>query len=395
MGTLGCINDMLQRDKENRELRKRNRERLSDTYHRLLDTGKSTDLSQVTLEQMEDIRRKTMEKEKLDKAIYFKTMLYLALGMALILLLGWLLVGCNSRPSAIHRESGWYHVVNPNADSLSLEPIVAVKDFVALRMDSDGHGTCVIVGRISKHKQKKWAHETEKAIGGQIAFVLDDSVITRPTVNAKIESGAFQISAPRGHDLKGIYTKIRKEKIDSMDRLFKGWEKDSIYDLSREKADSMVFAMDYWEASEWVDMSVNPEEHYWWGDLDTATYNKLESTLRKEMTKAHFCSRAEDYMKLEAYRKYKACLCEHADYINLMFQGFLFTEPASGLCGFLVDDIVKSRYPTAPSIRAMTSGTDNPDDEMFAKLKYQKAVWRLMNEERKTKRTGSESDCRL
>lgn len=28
MGTLGCINDMLQRDKENRELRKRNRERL-------------------------------------------------------------------------------------------------------------------------------------------------------------------------------------------------------------------------------------------------------------------------------------------------------------------------------------------------------------------------------
>lgn len=45
MGTLGCINDMLQRDKENRELRKRNRERLTDTYHRLLDTGKETDLS--------------------------------------------------------------------------------------------------------------------------------------------------------------------------------------------------------------------------------------------------------------------------------------------------------------------------------------------------------------
>lgn len=27
-----------------------------------------------------------------------------------------------------------------------------------------------------------------------------------------------------------------------MDRLFKGWEKDSIYDLSREKADSMVLS---------------------------------------------------------------------------------------------------------------------------------------------------------
>ena len=29
MGTLGCINDMLRRDKENRELRKRNRERIA------------------------------------------------------------------------------------------------------------------------------------------------------------------------------------------------------------------------------------------------------------------------------------------------------------------------------------------------------------------------------
>ena len=100
MGTLGCINDMLQRDKENRELRKRNRERLTDTYHRLLDTGKETDLSQMTVEKMEDIRQKTLEKEELDKVAYFKTMLYLALGMVLILLLVWLLVGCSGKPSS-------------------------------------------------------------------------------------------------------------------------------------------------------------------------------------------------------------------------------------------------------------------------------------------------------
>ena len=84
--------------KENRELRKRNRERLTDTYHRLLDTGKETDLSQMTVEKMEDIRRKTLEKEELDKAAHFKTMLYLALGMALILLLVWLLMGCSGKP---------------------------------------------------------------------------------------------------------------------------------------------------------------------------------------------------------------------------------------------------------------------------------------------------------
>lgn len=96
---------MLQRDKENRELRKRNRERLTATYHRLLDTGKETDLSQITVEKMEDIRRKTLEKEELDKAANFKAMLYLALGMALIFLLVWLLVGCSGKPSGNNQSA--------------------------------------------------------------------------------------------------------------------------------------------------------------------------------------------------------------------------------------------------------------------------------------------------
>ena len=37
MGTLGCINDMLQRDKENRELRKLNKERMKE-HHKYLVT---------------------------------------------------------------------------------------------------------------------------------------------------------------------------------------------------------------------------------------------------------------------------------------------------------------------------------------------------------------------
>ncbi|WP_294454139.1 hypothetical protein [uncultured Bacteroides sp.] len=32
MGTLGCINNMMRRDKENRELRNRNRERMKETH---------------------------------------------------------------------------------------------------------------------------------------------------------------------------------------------------------------------------------------------------------------------------------------------------------------------------------------------------------------------------
>ena len=35
MGTLGCINDMLQRDKENREIRKLNKERMKEHINTL------------------------------------------------------------------------------------------------------------------------------------------------------------------------------------------------------------------------------------------------------------------------------------------------------------------------------------------------------------------------
>lgn len=282
-----------------------------------------------------------------------------------------------------HYENGWYHILSKQKDSIVKEPIVTVKDFVSLRLDSDGNGTYAIVGQISKHKLKKWADETEKAIGKQIAFVFNDTVITNPQVNARIESGTFQISS-HDYNLKNMYNKIRKEKIDSIKSVFKGWDKYFIYYSSKEKVDSLLFSIDYWEASEWVDMSVNSESNYWWGNLDTATYNKLESALREELAKPNFSSRAEDYMKSEAYNKYKAYLCENTYYINFMFQGFLFTEPSAGLCGYLVDDIVRSRYPTAPSIRAMTIKISDQDDETFAKLNYKKAVWRLMNKERDT-----------
>ena len=101
-----------------------------------------------------------------------------------------------------HYENGWYHILSQQKDSIAEESIVTVKDFVSLRMDSDENGTCVIVGQISKHKLKKWAKETEKAIGKHIAFVLDDTVITNPKVNARIENGVFQISLPHGYEFK-------------------------------------------------------------------------------------------------------------------------------------------------------------------------------------------------
>ena len=63
MGTLGCINDMLQRDKENRTLRKLNRERMRGHYNYLVEKGKGPERrSDVSTKQLEDIRQHSAEK---------------------------------------------------------------------------------------------------------------------------------------------------------------------------------------------------------------------------------------------------------------------------------------------------------------------------------------------
>ena len=45
MGTLGCINDMLQRDKENRELRKLNRDRMKEHHKYLVWVAQNPNLT--------------------------------------------------------------------------------------------------------------------------------------------------------------------------------------------------------------------------------------------------------------------------------------------------------------------------------------------------------------
>lgn len=91
MGTLGCINDMLRRDKENRELRKLNRDRIKEHHKYLVEKGKDVDLSHISIEQLEEIHKKTLEKEELDNAYTFKAMLLFFTSMLLLLLLCWIL----------------------------------------------------------------------------------------------------------------------------------------------------------------------------------------------------------------------------------------------------------------------------------------------------------------
>lgn len=87
MGTLGCINNMLQRDKENRALRKLSRGRMREHYKYLVER-KSPERADVTIEKIEEIRRNTTEKELSDKEHLFRAKTILAAYALVLLLLG-------------------------------------------------------------------------------------------------------------------------------------------------------------------------------------------------------------------------------------------------------------------------------------------------------------------
>ena len=64
MGTLGCINDMMRRDKENRELRKAGKERLNEIRNRLVDLNKKEHSSHLSLEQIRRDQNKNARKRR-------------------------------------------------------------------------------------------------------------------------------------------------------------------------------------------------------------------------------------------------------------------------------------------------------------------------------------------
>ena len=151
-----------------------------------------------------------------------------------------------------HRENGWYRIIDGQKDSIASQPIVTVKEFAVLRLDKDIFGKAVIIGRVSKHKLHAWADSTEQHIGKRIGFIFNDSVITAPQVNMRIESGTFQIAALRNYDMQSLYRRLLKEKKDSLDVLFKanGWENDTLFfnQLDQKKQDSIINTLDYIDA---------------------------------------------------------------------------------------------------------------------------------------------------
>ncbi|MEO3211104.1 MULTISPECIES: SecDF P1 head subdomain-containing protein [Bacteroidales] len=132
---------------------------------------------------------------------------------------------------AKHWENGWYRIIGGQKDSIASRPIVTVKEFASLRMDKNFFGKAVITGNVSKHKLQARADSTEQLIGKRIGFVFNDSVITAPQVNMRIESGNFQTVNLHNYDMLSLYRSLLKEKKDSLDALFEanGWENDTIF----------------------------------------------------------------------------------------------------------------------------------------------------------------------
>ncbi len=126
------------------------------------------------------------------------------------------LCACTSQ----YKAAGWYHVADYPDNTIIGKPLATVKDFewVVLKRDTfvierDTVKRMCIYGIVKPEKRKIWADGTERLIGHRLGFVYKDSVIMAPNVNARIESGSFEIVSPDTTLLKTIYESISTSSI--------------------------------------------------------------------------------------------------------------------------------------------------------------------------------------
>lgn len=127
-----------------------------------------------------------------------------------------------------------------------------------------------------------------------------------------------------------------------------------------------------------IDSTTLHNKHFCCSIQDSIEYKKLEKALQKELSQPNISSKSSDYMKSDTYNAYKKYVCDNPEYINLMFQGFLFKD-VKGLHGFLIDDIIQNKYPFAPSIRFYVNKTDSANDEALAMFEWKKKIKLLMH----------------
>lgn len=133
--------------------------------------------------------------------------------IAFMMVLLLILCACSS-----HRKvDGWYPVADFPDNSIVGKPLATVKDFESVAivrdtfiLENDTVSQLLIQGRVKPEKRQQWAEGTERLIGKRLGFVYNDSVITAPQINARIESGSFQINSSDTTLLNIIYQNIIK-----------------------------------------------------------------------------------------------------------------------------------------------------------------------------------------
>lgn len=120
--------------------------------------------------------------------------------------------------SSHRRVNGWYPIADHPDNSIVGKPLANVMDFERITIIRDTfilNGDTVIQsliqGRVKPEKRQQWADGTERLIDKRLGFVYNDSVITAPQINARIESGAFQITSPDTILIKNIYNSIKQQ----------------------------------------------------------------------------------------------------------------------------------------------------------------------------------------
>ena len=78
---------MMRRDKENRELRQRSRERMKEIRRRMSECRHTEIPPSLSVEKLEEIKKRTQEKEQADRKQALKITLYVGVIALLLLLL--------------------------------------------------------------------------------------------------------------------------------------------------------------------------------------------------------------------------------------------------------------------------------------------------------------------
>lgn len=134
--------------------------------------------------------------------------------IAFLMVLLLILCACSSH----RRADGWYLLADYPDNSIIGKPLATVKDFERVTIvrdtfiiESDTICQLLIQGCVKPEKRQRWADGTELLIGKRLGFLYTDSVITAPQINARIESGSFQINSSDTILLKRIYKNIKRD----------------------------------------------------------------------------------------------------------------------------------------------------------------------------------------